>query len=291
VGDTRPIVADFIVTGTWSLKAYQEASAISKAHPALATSIVAQTKPFNDLPTNYEWSNNKNRVAYMHYCDNETIHGLEFPTSVSHGDVTVVCDMSSNIFSRPVDVSEFGVIYAGAQKNAGTAGVTLVIVRKDLLVTSHCPDTFPIPLMMNYSITAKTKSVYNTPPIFASYVLYLMCQWMLDQGGVMALQGLAVDKASLVYDCIQSSGGFYACIVHPRARSRMNICFRVCKNTIPSPELEKDMVQAAEQHHLMQIAGHRSVGGIRVSVYNAVTVEAVQRLVQFMNTFKQQHTQ
>ena len=214
-------------------------------------------------------------AAYLHYTSNETIGGVEFGWIPDVGDVPVVSDMSSNLLSRPLDVSRLGLIYAGAQKNIGPAGLALVIVREDLVgIGEPAP-----PAMLDYATHAKARSMYNTPPTFSVYVAGLVFQWLLENGGLAAAEERNIAKAKLLYDFIDSSD-FYLNPVEKADRSRMNVPFRLAGSAN-----EADFLAAAAKNDLIELKGHRSVGGMRASLYNAMPIEGVQALVDFMADF------
>eukprot|EP00842_Homolaphlyctis_polyrhiza_P000677 jgi/Hompol1/160/HPOL_002137-RA len=292
VGDrTKPV--DYVVTGVWSEKAAEEAKRLG-----CNVRIAATTKGSGHrgaVPPVSEWSLSGTDAAYLYYCDNETVHGVEMaadlvdqlPAEIRQA-VPVVCDMSSNIFSRPVNVSNYGVIFAGAQKNVGPAGVTLVIVREDLLGsrTSTLPE-FVGPLMLDYKLHADNESLYNTPPMFSIYVAGLVFEWLKSDavGGVAGITQRNARKAAMLYDTIDANGDVFWCPVAVARRSRMNAPFRIVQNGAPSTEYEKQFLSEAEALGFVQLAGHRSVGGIRVSMYNALEEASVVDLVAFMQEF------
>ena len=213
---------------------------------------------------------------YVHFTGNNTIFGTEWPTEPDVANVPLVADLSSNIFSKPIDLTNYGLIYAGAQKNLGAAGVTLVIIRDDLL--SRSPET--LPAMLNYNTHAKANSAHNTPPVFAIYVLGLVVKWLAELGGLDHMGRLNEGKARLIYDELDSSE-FYRGHALPQHRSRMNVTFR-----LPSPELEAQFISESTAEGLVELKGHRSVGGIRASIYNAFPKEGVEALVSFMREFE-----
>lgn len=268
-GDT----VDYIVTGSWSKKAAGEAKKYAKVN-------VAATGDNKSVPDPNAWNLSPD-AKYVHYCDNETIQGVEFKAVPAVGEKVLVSDMSSNFCSKPVDVSKYGLIYAGAQKNIGPAGVTIVIVRDDLIGNAR-PIT---PVMLDYHVQAGDKSMYNTPPCWAIYMCGLMFAKMRRDGGLMAMQQANEKKAKVLYDAIASSNGFYNSPVDPAARSQMNVPF-----TIPSnPDLEKEFISQAAKLGMIQLKGHRSVGGMRASIYNSMPLGGVQQLSSFMATFAAQH--
>ncbi|XP_041691888.1 phosphoserine aminotransferase [Coregonus clupeaformis] len=270
--------ADYIVTGTWSSNAAKEAEKYGKVnvvHPKLDT--------YTKIPDPSSWSLTPG-ASYVYYCCNETVHGVEYNfTPDTHGAV-LVSDMSSNFLSRPVDVSKFGLIFAGAQKNVGCAGVTVVIVREDLIgrALTECP------IVLDYQVQARNNSMYNTPPCFSIYIMSLVLEWIKSNGGVDAIETLNKRKSSMIYDIINSSNHFYACPVDVACRSRMNVPFRVGKKQ-GDETLEKMFLDGASKLGMISLKGHRSVGGIRASLYNAVTVEDAQALANYMEEFLKEH--
>ncbi|KAJ1654530.1 Phosphoserine transaminase [Dispira simplex] len=288
--DQLPAV-DYIITGSWSKKAAQEVRKLGgKVNIVVDASQHSHTHhSFRGIPPQNDWSftgPGGRDAAYVYYCDNETVHGVEWNhvPQVSP-DTVLVCDMSSNIMSRPVDVSRFGVILAGAQKNMGPAGVTLVIVRKDLLAHANGSVVYtPFPTMLDYQVADANASLYNTPPVFAIYVSHLFNQWMLDHGGVIAMEDLSRKKSGLLYNTIQESQ-IYQCPVAIPYRSRMNVVF-----TLTRSDLQAEFLREAEKRHMVQLKGHRSVGGIRASLYNALPVASVEALVAFMEEFELLHS-
>ncbi len=264
--------ADYVNTGEWSKKAISEAKKFSYVNVAANNA----DKNFTYVPAFDTWKLDKD-AAYLHYTPNETIGGVEFnwlPKPPS--DVPLVADMSSNILSRSVDVSKFGLIYAGAQKNIGPAGLTIVIVRDDLL--GHAPSG--LPAMLDYKIHAENDSMYNTPPTYGIYMAGLVFQWLKKNGGIVAMEKTNIAKAKLLYGAIDASNGFYACPVNKADRSRMNVPF-----TLKDSALDSDFLKQADANGLLQLKGHRSVGGMRASIYNAMPLAGVQALVGFMNNF------
>lgn len=262
--------ADYLVSGSWSKKALDEARRLGTVR------VVADTEAegFVRAPAQHELDLDPG-AAYLHYCSNETIYGVEFPYVPDTGDVPLVADMSSHILSRPVDVSRFGLIYAGAQKNIGPVGLTVVIVREDL-IGRPLPG---MPVMLDYATYADNGSMYNTPPTFAIYVAGLIFQWLKRCGGVAGIERRNMEKASLLYDYIDASG-FYRNPVRRADRSRMNVPF-----TLARPDLDQAFLDEARAAGIVQIKGHKSVGGMRASIYNPMTVEGVRALVDFMRDF------
>ena len=276
----QEIIADYIVTGAWSKKAYEEALNLSRMLPGLRVNLIDLTKKGANIAGITTFSDT---AAYTYYCDNETIHGVEFkkPLPEIREFDNLVCDMSSNIFTRRIDFSKYAMIYAGAQKNIGTSGVTLVVVREDLTRPRSSSASVPIPLMMDWALMNKHDSLYNTPAMFPNYILALMCDWMRQVGGLEKLEQLVELKSSLVYEVIGQSGDFYKCPVNPDSQSRVNVVFNLL-----SVELEQQFLQEAQEMGFLQLKGHRSLGGIRVSLYNAVEVSSVQALTKFMKEFQ-----
>ncbi len=268
--------ADYIVTGSWSNTAWKEAAKLGVTSLAFS----GEADKFSRLPEAGELKLDP-RAAYLHFCHNETIHGVEFKNEpVPPAGVELVCDMSSDFLSQPVDVSRYGLIYAGAQKNAGPAGVVVVIVREDLL--ARVPPKMPA--LLDYKLLAESGSLHNTPPCFAIYIVGLVMKWLKDLGGLPAIHKIDQEKARLVYNGIDQSGGFYRGHARPAARSIMNIPFR-----LPSEELEDQFVKESTKADLIGLKGHRTVGGLRASLYNAVTVESCKVLAEFMAEFQRKN--
>ena len=271
--------ADYVNTGEWSKKAISEAKKFSYVN------VVANNADKNAsyVPAFDTWKLDKD-AAYVHYTPNETIGGVEFnwvpQIDNMPGSVPLVADMSSNILSRPVDVSKFGLIYAGAQKNIGPAGLTIVIVREDLV--GHAPSG--LPTMLDYKTHADNDSMYNTPPTYGIYIAGLVFKMLKRKGGIAQMERTNIAKATLLYAAIDASNGFYVCPVATSDRSRMNVPF-----TLKDANLDGDFVKQADALGLLQLKGHRSVGGMRASIYNAMPLEGVQALVNFMNEFAKQH--
>lgn len=265
---------DYIVTGSWSEKAAKEAEKYCKVNK-----IVNANKNYTSIPE-YKSKLNPN-AKYVYYCSNETIHGVEFQEVLETTNKVLVCDMSSNFLTRKVDVSKFGVIYAGAQKNAGIAGLTIVIVRDDLLNQAN-PLT---PLQLHYKTTAENRSLYNTPPCYAIYISGLCFQHIKKLGGLPEMERKSIEKSKLVYDVIDQSNGFYTSKVARDARSRVNIPFRV-GGPDGNEELEKKFLAESAKRGMLQLKGHRSVGGIRVSLFNAIRLDEAQDFVAFMLEFQ-----
>jgi len=267
--------ADYVNTGEWSKKAIAEAKKFIYVNEAASSA----DKNFSYVPDFKSWKLDKD-AAYVHYTPNETIGGVEFNWMPDTGKVPLVADMSSNILSRPYDVSKFGLIYAGAQKNIGPAGLAVVIVREDLV--GHADPR--LPTMLDYKIHADGDSMYNTPPTFAIYMAGLVFQWLKKNGGVVAMERVNITKANLLYAAIDASNGFYNCPVNKADRSRMNVPF-----TLKDATLDGEFLKQADAHGLLQLKGHRSVGGMRASIYNAMPLAGVQALVDYMNEFARKH--
>ena len=263
--------ADYIITGSWAQKAMKEAQRIGTVNVAATT----EPENFNRIPRQEELKLDP-EAAYVHFTTNNTIHGTEWKYDPEVGSVPLVADSSSDILSRPINVDRYALIYAGAQKNLAPAGVTLVIIRKDLLERS--PKT--LHTMLNYNTHAKERSLYNTPPVFAIYVMRLVLKWLLDQGGLEEIKRRNEEKAKVLYDLIDSTR-FYRGHAQPDSRSLMNVTFR-----LPSEDLEKQFVSEATKSGLDGLKGHRSVGGIRASIYNAFPKDGVETLAAFMKEFE-----
>ena len=279
--------ADYVDTGMWSAKSLAEARRYGRVNVAASGAAGG----YRSIPPRETWNLDPG-AAYVHLCSNETIHGVQFPDTPDVGAVPLVVDMSSDILSRPVDVARHGLIYAGAQKNIGPAGLTIVIVREDLL--GHAlPCT---PTAFDYKVVADNGSMYNTPPTYAIYVAGLVFRWIAAQGGVAAMAQRNEAKAALLYGAIDGSA-LYACPVQPPFRSRMNVPFRIAGAALGGgPDaaareaaLTAEFLRGAEERGLRQLAGHRSVGGLRASIYNAMPLQGVQALVDWMQDFEARH--
>ena len=266
--------ADYVNTGEWSKKAIKEA----KKYCTVNVVASSEDGNFSYAPTQDKWTLNKD-AAYVHYTPNETIGGVEFNWVPETAGVPLVADMSSNILSRAIDVSKFGLIYAGAQKNIGPAGLTIVIVRDDL-IGQTLPAT---PSMMDYKIHADNDSMYNTPPTYAIYIAGLVFKLLKRQGGLAEMEKVNIAKANLIYDYLDTTS-FYSCPTAKANRSRMNIPF-----TLKDAALDEDFLKQAKARGMVQLKGHRSVGGMRASIYNAMPVEGVKTLVEFMKDFEKSH--
>ena len=265
--------ANYIVTGSWGEKALAEAEKTGCARAAWS----GKESGYKRTPSAHEPAYDMD-AAYTHYTSNETIQGVEFFELPATGTIPLVCDASSDFLSRPMDVSRHALIYAGAQKNAGPAGVTIVIVRNDMI--EHVPDG--LPAMLDYRVQAREHSHYNTPPVFAVYVVGLVTRWLLEAiGGLKKIEEINRAKSATVYATIDASNGFYRGHAENASRSRMNVTFR-----LPTEELDAEFVKEAKAHGMIELKGHRLAGGIRASLYNAVTMEAAQALAQFMEDFR-----
>ncbi|WJG11159.1 3-phosphoserine/phosphohydroxythreonine transaminase [Aliiglaciecola sp. LCG003] len=263
--------ADHLVTGSWSKGAVEEASHY------LTADVVGQTQIIDGkigVQSQQQWQLNQ-QAAYFHYCPNETVEGIEIPWVPETNGVPIVADMSSNILSKKIDVSQYGVIYAGAQKNIGPSGLSVVIVHDSLLDKARTET----PSIINYSLLAKHDSMYNTPPTFAWYLAGLVFKWLLNNGGVDAMEHRNADKAALLYDAIDSND-FYSNNVAFEYRSRMNVPFHLA-----TTDLDGLFLKESEGAGLKALKGHRIVGGMRASIYNAMPIEGVQALVDFMHDF------
>ena len=266
--------ADYIVTGAWSQKAVKEAKRVGTVHIAGTT----ESENFGRVPRQDELTFTPG-AAYVHVTTNNTIFGTQWPAEPAVGPAPLVADTSSDMFSRPIDVSKYGLIYAGAQKNLGPSGVTLVIVREDLLGRSDKG----LPTILNYAVQAENGSMYNTPPCFGIYLMGLVVKWALAQGGLDVLGATNERKAAKLYAEIDRSG-YYRGTADRGSRSRMNVTFR-----LPSEELEKLFVKETTAAGLDGLKGHRSVGGMRASIYNAFPEAGVDALVSFMQEFEKKH--
>jgi phosphoserine aminotransferase len=266
--------ADYIDTGQWSKKAVQEA----KRYCTPNIAATAEAERYTHIPDRAQWKLDPD-AAYVHYTSNETIGGVEFHWVPETGNVPLVCDMSSNILSRPIDVTKFGLIYAGAQKNIGPAGLTVVIVREDLFDRA-----LPItPGVFNYKAQAEADSMLNTPATFGIYLAGLTFKWLQARGGLAAMEKRNIEKAGLVYELLDQTE-FYRCPVRREDRSRMNVAF-----TLRDAKLDEPFLKEAKAQGLSELKGHRSVGGMRASLYNAMPVAGVKALVDFMRDFEKRN--
>jgi phosphoserine aminotransferase len=264
--------ADYVVSGTWGQKAVVEAQKEGRVN------IAWDGKPYSHVPAAGEPKLSAD-AAYVHITSNETIQGVQFQADPTFGAAPLVCDASSDFLSRPINVAQYGLIYACAQKNAGIAGVTVCLIRNDLL--ERIPAN--LPTMLDYRVIVKNDSLYNTPPVFAIYMTNLVCKWLKnDVGGLAKMAERNRDKARMLYEALD--GEFYRGHARADCRSQMNVTFR-----LPSEDLEKAFVKEAEGHQLYELKGHRSVGGIRASIYNAMPVEGVTALRSFMDDFRKKN--
>ncbi len=266
--------ACYVNTGAWSSKALKEA----QNHCNVIVSADAKASNFTEIPDYADWNVDAN-AAYLHYTANETIHGVEFQDIPGFGDIPLVCDMSSNILSRAVDVSKFGIIYAGSQKNMGPAGVTVVIVRDDLI--GHADSK--IASVLDYAQQAKNDSMLNTPATYNWYLVGLVLKWVKESGGIAAMEQHNKSKAELLYQAIEQSS-LYSNPVKEEHRSRMNIPF-----VLANADLDAEFLSLAGNNGLSSLKGHRSVGGMRASIYNAMPKEGVTALIEFMAEFERTH--
>jgi phosphoserine aminotransferase len=270
----QPATIDIVLTGSWSRKSAKEAEKYAKVNVA----ATAEASKFTTVPPRADWKLTPG-AAYVHICTNETIDGVEYHFAPDVGDVPLVADMSSHILARPVDVTRYGAIFGGAQKNIGPAGLTVAIVREDLLghALPICPSAF------DWKIVADNNSMYNTPPTYAIYIAGLVFQWLKRQGGVAEMEKRNIAKAAMLYDYLDSTG-FYQNRVDREHRSRMNVPFYLKDET-----LNTAFLAGAKEHGLLQLKGHKSVGGMRASLYNAMPIEGVQALVAYMKDFEASH--
>ena len=264
--------ADYVVTGEWSKKAVKEA----KSYCDVAIAASSEDKGFTYAPKRFQV---RKDAAYVHYCSNETIGGVEYHSIPEAGGAPLVADASSHFLSRPVDVSKFGLIYAGAQKNAGPAGLTFVIVREDLIGKPEKGT----PSVMDYKLQADADSMLNTCPTYAIYVAGLVFKWLKGIGGLGKIEQMNVAKAKLLYDYLDQSR-FFSNPVAKEDRSRMNVPFR-----LKDPKLDDEFLKGASKRGMVQLKGHRSVGGMRASIYNAMPIEGVRALVEYMKEFEHEH--
>lgn len=281
-------VADFVVNGAWGEKAVSEAKtmkAVGGGEPHVAHSTKGADKSFTRVSKPSEIQSSKN-AAYFHLTSNETIHGVEYgltaetPFPTTEPGVPVVIDMSSDILGRTIDASKFDLIYAGAQKNIGPSGVTIVALKKEMTARGRKD----IPTILQYRTAAENNSLYNTPPTFGIYLVRNTLTWLESQGGVPGIEAKNKKKAQAIYDAIDGSGGFYRCPVEKAARSIMNVVWR-----LPSEALEETFVKEASAQKMIGLKGHRAVGGIRASIYNAVEPEWCTALAGFMADFAKKH--
>jgi phosphoserine aminotransferase len=266
--------ADYVLTGDWSKKSYKEA----KTYGQVSVAATGEASKFTALPKQSEWKLDPG-ASYVHICSNETIGGVQFHWTPDTGKVPLVADMSSDILSRPIDVSKYGLIYAGAQKNIGPSGLTIVVVREDLL--GHA---LPVtPSAFNYKVQAEADSMYNTPPTYAIYIAGLVLKHVKKLGGMKAVAQSNEEKAAVLYDFLDATG-FYRNPIAKEDRSRMNVPF-----WLKDEALDAAFLKGAQERGMIQLKGHRSVGGMRASIYNAMPIEGVKALVQYMKEFERQH--
>jgi len=266
-------VGEYVNTGAWSVKAIKETAKLNKPYRVIASS---EENGFKSIPADIPVSS---EAAYLHITSNNTIYGTQWARYPESGETPLIADMSSDFYCRRFDGSKFGLIYAGAQKNAGPSGVTIVIIRDDLL--SRCSDT--IPTVLNYKILAEKHSMYNTPNTFGIYVVNLVMNWILKNGGIDGIEKMNREKAALLYETLDASD-FYRPHADKDSRSLMNVTWRLA-----DAGLEKTFVEEALAVGLVGVKGHRSVGGIRASIYNAMTFDGVKALVEFMKNFEEKH--
>ncbi|AFN73963.1 phosphoserine aminotransferase [Melioribacter roseus P3M-2] len=264
--------ADYIITGSWAKKAMKEAKRVGSVNVAAST----ESDNFNRLPKQSELKLDPD-ASYVHFTSNNTIYGTQWKTEPDTGGVPLVCDASSDILHKKIDINKYGLIYAGAQKNIGPSGVVVVIIRKDLLERS----SDDLHTYLNYRVHVENNSLYNTPPTFGVYMAGLVFKWLLNMGGLDEMYKRNKEKAQILYDAIDSSDGYYKGTVVKEDRSLMNVTFR-----LPNEELEKKFIEEAKSKGFEGLKGHRSVGGIRASIYNAFPKKGVEELVQFMEDFK-----
>jgi len=264
--------ADYINTGAWSKKAIKEAKRVGEVNVA-ATS---EESNFNRIPKQNELNLSPD-ASYVHFTSNNTIFGTQFKNEPEAGNVPLVCDASSDMLHKKININKYGILYAGAQKNMGPAGVAVVIIRKDLL--ERCSDD--LHTYLNYSIHVSKDSLYNTPPSYSVYIVGLVYKWLLNMGGLDEMYRRNIEKANILYDFIDSSDGFFKGTAENEDRSLMNITFR-----LPNEELEKKLIAFGAENGFTNLKGHRSVGGLRASIYNAFPKKGVEDLVEFMKDFK-----
>jgi phosphoserine aminotransferase len=265
--------ADFVNTGTWSKKAIKEAKLYGEVNVVASS----EDRNFCYIPKDLNFNP---QSSYVHIASNNTIYGTQWQSYPETGDVPLVCDMSSDIMSRELDVKKFGIIFAGAQKNMGPAGVTLVIVREDLITRARDD----LPTMMKYPTHAEKNSMFNTPPSFSIYISKLVLEWLKGIGGVAGIEKRNREKAGMLYDVIDGSGGFYKGHADTDSRSLMNVTYR-----LPNEELEVQCVKEGLENGLIGLKGHRSVGGMRASIYNAMPAEGVKKLCEFLKEFQEKN--
>jgi phosphoserine aminotransferase len=263
--------ADYIITGSFATKAYEEAERIAQVNIAAST----KDNDYRNIPRQEDIKLSPSS-AYVHLTSNNTIYGTQWNYIPDCGGIPLVADMSSDILSRELEMNKFSLVYAGAQKNLGPAGITTVIIKNEMLEKASAT----LPAMLSYKIHAKANSLYNTPSTFAIYILELVLQWVKEKGGLQAVEIINRKKSDLIYRVIDESGGFYRGHAAQEDRSMMNVTFR-----LPNDDLEKGFVEEAAKEGLVGLRGHRSVGGIRASIYNAMPLEGCEALAQFMKEY------
>ena len=272
---TKNKKADYIHTGVWTKKAIADAKLFGEVR-VIASS---EDRKFSYIPSMKDLKINKD-ADYVYMCDNNTIYGTKFKEYPDTGDIPLICDMSSCFLSEPIDVKKFGMIYAGAQKNVGPAGVTIIIIRDDLVARSA---ELPLPVYLRYAPHAENGSMYNTPPTYGIYICGKVFKWLLKNGGLEARERVNKEKAAILYDYLDSSS-FYKTSVEKDARSLMNVTFRT-----PSDELDAEFLEGAKKYKFTNLKGHRSTGGLRASLYNAMPLDGVRALVKYMKEFEEEH--
>ena len=267
---TKDTTASYVDTGVWAGKAIKEAKYFGNVHIAGSS----KESSYDHVPMNLDIHPDS---SYVHITSNNTIFGTQYQSFPDCGNTPIVCDMSSDIASRVHDFSKFDLIYAGAQKNLGPAGVTIVVIKDEFLQKANKD----IPTMFSYHTHAKKDSLFNTPPVFPIYIVKLVLEWILSHGGIAGIEKLNVAKQERIYQMMDLYPDYYRGTVKPDSRSWMNICMR-----LPNEELEKKFIAEAKANGMAGLKGHRDVGGIRVSTYNAMTIEGIEKLAQFMESFK-----
>ena len=267
--------ADYIHTGVWTKKAMADAKFFGEVRMVASS----EDKKFSYIPDVKSMKFNKDS-DYVYMCDNNTIYGTKFKEYPDTGDIPLICDMSSCFLSEPIDVKKFGMIYAGAQKNVGPAGVTIIIIRDDLVARSA---ELPLPVYLRYAPHAENGSMYNTPPTYGIYICGKVFKWLLNNGGLEERKRLNEEKAKVLYDYLDKSS-FYKTSVEPNSRSLMNVTFRT-----PSEELDAQFLEEVKKYKFTNLKGHRSTGGLRASIYNAMPKAGVEALVKFMKEFEEEH--
>ncbi|WP_110929018.1 3-phosphoserine/phosphohydroxythreonine transaminase [Bacillus massiliglaciei] len=267
--------AEYVLTGSWSEKALKEAKKVGETFVAASS----KEKKYTFIP-NAKEIQIQDDAAYLHITSNNTIYGTQWKEFPETGEVPLIADMSSDILSKKIDISKFGLIYAGAQKNLGPSGITVVIIRKDLISSDD-----KLPSMLNYATHAKSNSLYNTPPTLAIYLLSLVLDWAKEQGGIDKIAEINEEKALTIYDVIDQSGGFYKGHAEPGSRSYMNVTFN-----LQDEAAEKQFLQEAKEAGFVGLGGHRSIGGCRASIYNAVPLSHCRELAGFMKKFQASYT-